>query len=230
MKQRYLYLYLVGLFTLLLLNAPEQCGNAYGHCRYGLWLFAYIFIPLFFGICFAIAKVTNRVIPTLNVRLTALTLFGLGILTVVAFYAILIFSGFGQMDPKSKTYNNAWAAAYRVSMYIQQHNSWPPSLDAVPQEDGKSFQTPTDAWKHPFQYQISDRGIVTFTSFGKDNKPGGTGDDADMSVSFYLERGDDGKLTLGEKEMRDAYPSLKGKSANDWLKHHRPPASVRKAP
>lgn len=123
------------------------------------------------------------------------------------------------ITPLESTYSSITVTARRISIYIRRHDAWPPSLDALPQEAGKGYQTATDAWGNPLQYQISHDGIVTFTSFGKDGKPGGSQDDADISVSFYLEW-DDGVPDLMYKDWRDAYSAPEKKRATDWLKTH----------
>jgi hypothetical protein len=44
-----------------------------------------------------------------------------------------------------------------------------------------------DSWGHLIRYGVDSNGMVTLSSYGKDNKPGGTGDDADM-VGVYPSR------------------------------------------
>jgi hypothetical protein len=49
-----------------------------------------------------------------------------------------------------------------------------------------------DCWGNPIRYSVDSNGMVTLSSYGKDNKPGGTGSDADY-VGVYPSRQSDGK-------------------------------------
>lgn len=42
-------------------------------------------------------------------------------------------------------------------------------------------QVPLDPWKHPYVYKREANGRFVVTSLGKDNKPGGTGEDQDYT-------------------------------------------------
>lgn len=43
-----------------------------------------------------------------------------------------------------------------------------------------------DAWNRPFLYQVNTSGIASITSLGKDGRPGGWGQDADLVWTFAL--------------------------------------------
>jgi general secretion pathway protein G len=47
----------------------------------------------------------------------------------------------------------------------------------------KSEKSLNDPWGHPLVYTIASDGSVSVTSLGADNKPGGSGVDADISQS-----------------------------------------------
>lgn len=80
----------------------------------------------------------------------------------------------------------------RVQLYAKANRVAPPSLDALPKRKGYANQI-TDGWHRPLHYRLASDGVITLTSLGKDGKPGGTGEDADISVS-YRSRRPDGSL------------------------------------
>jgi hypothetical protein len=80
----------------------------------------------------------------------------------------------------------------RISLYAQQNNDIPPSLDVLPRRSGYANQT-TDGWRRPLKYETTPDGIIRLTSLGKDGVPGGTGDDTDVSRAYYA-RCPDGSL------------------------------------
>jgi hypothetical protein len=66
-----------------------------------------------------------------------------------------------------------------------------------------------DCWGNPIRCRVDSNGMVTLTSFGKDNKPGGTGSDADY-VGVYPSRQSDGKWSAESVPWtQDPWDSLK---------------------
>ena len=61
-----------------------------------------------------------------------------------------------------------------------------PSADPVPQNwktGGYLDSLPKDPWGHPYQYaNPGTKGEIDIYSYGADNKPGGTGVDADIGI------------------------------------------------
>jgi hypothetical protein len=49
-----------------------------------------------------------------------------------------------------------------------------------------------DCWGNPIRYSVDSNGMVTLSSYGKDNKPGGTESDTDY-VGVYPSRQSDGR-------------------------------------
>jgi hypothetical protein len=85
----------------------------------------------------------------------------------------------------------------RIDIYARQTKKIPPSLDVLPKREGYANSI-TDGWNRPLLYRINEDGVITLTSLGKDGKVGGTGDDADISKSYYTEH-KDGSLWIGEE-------------------------------
>ena len=80
----------------------------------------------------------------------------------------------------------------RISLYAQQNNDIPPSLDILPKRSGYANQI-TDGWGRPLKYEFTPDGIIRLTSLGKDGVLGGTEDDTDVSMAYYT-RCPDGSL------------------------------------
>jgi hypothetical protein len=83
----------------------------------------------------------------------------------------------------------------RINIYAETNKAIPPSLDVLAKRDGYVNRT-TDGWNRPLQYRVTQDGIITLTSLGADGKPGGNGEDADISVSYRSKR-PDGSLWVG---------------------------------
>jgi hypothetical protein len=85
----------------------------------------------------------------------------------------------------------------RMNLYAQQHHSIPTSLDVLPKRTGYANRT-TDGWNRPFLFETSADGILTLKSFGKEGKPAGKGEEADISTSYQAMH-EDGTLWIGDE-------------------------------
>jgi hypothetical protein len=83
----------------------------------------------------------------------------------------------------------------RITIYAETNKSVPQSLDILPRRAGYANKT-TDGWNRPLQYDLSKDGIITLRSFGADGKPGGEGENEDISLSYHSKR-PDGSLWVG---------------------------------
>jgi hypothetical protein len=72
----------------------------------------------------------------------------------------------------------------RVLRYAKIHNSLPKSPRDLPEIPGK-ISGVQDAWGREILMSFEDA-KATLTSLGRDGKPGGTGEDADMTGAFPL--------------------------------------------
>jgi hypothetical protein len=89
-----------------------------------------------------------------------------------------------KIPPRSSTYSTIWVMKQRILRYAKQHNSLPKSPSDLPEIPGKISRV-HDAWGREILMSFAD-GKATLTSLGRDGKPGGTGEDADMSGVFPL--------------------------------------------
>jgi len=99
------------------------------------------------------------------------------------------------ITPVEMTYTAIGETFFRIHLYVKQNSVLPTSLDVLPKREGYSNRI-TDGWNRVLQYHIANDGVITLTSFGKDGKPGGTGDNTDISRSYYSKR-KDGSLWVG---------------------------------
>jgi len=85
--------------------------------------------------------------------------------------------------PASLTYGAIHMCKRRIQRYALEHNALPLALSETKEVKGY-YNSIKDAWGRPLIYSVDTNGLVTLASLGKDNKLGGTGDDADM-VGVY---------------------------------------------
>jgi hypothetical protein len=89
-----------------------------------------------------------------------------------------------KVPPRSSTHGTIWVMKQRILRYARLHNCLPKSLGDLPEIPGKIDRV-QDAWGRDIIMSFAD-GKGTLTSLGRDGKPGGTGDDADMTGVFPL--------------------------------------------
>ena len=93
-----------------------------------------------------------------------------------------------KVPPRSSTHGAIWVMKQRVLRYSRLHDSLPKSLNDLPEIPGKSSRN-QDAWGREILMSFAD-GKATLTSLGRDGKPGGSGEDADMTGVFLLKKED----------------------------------------
>jgi hypothetical protein len=83
----------------------------------------------------------------------------------------------------------------RIDIYAQSNRSLPTSLEMLPKREHYMNRT-TDGWGRSLLYSVSQDGIISLTSLGKDGVLGGQGEDADITEAYYTRR-TDGTLWAG---------------------------------
>lgn len=112
------------------------------------------------------------------------------------FLALAFLSGCtDKITPVEMTRTAMTETLARINIYAETNKAVAPSLDVLAKRDGYLNRT-TDGWNRPVQYRVAQDGIITLTSLGADGKPGGDGENADISVSYRSKR-PDGSLWVG---------------------------------
>jgi hypothetical protein len=101
-----------------------------------------------------------------------------------------------KISPREMTVTAIGASFARIHLYAKTNGELPQTIGDFPQRDGYANRT-QDGWGHELIYDISDTGVITLTSLGADQKPGGTDDNADISRS-YRSTDEDGRFIAGE--------------------------------
>ena len=121
----------------------------------------------------------------------------LSLLTVIAVY-FLIMSGccFHSISPQEMTHSTMTEIFYRAHLYAKEHKKIPYSFDVLPKRSGSENEI-IDGWDRELILKITDDKVMTLTSYGEDGKPGGSGDNSDISRSHWL-KNTDGTLWIGK--------------------------------
>jgi hypothetical protein len=114
------------------------------------------------------------------------------------------------IPPKAETITAMGETFVRIGLYAKQSNSISPSLAVLPKRNGYANQT-TDAWGRELKYEVTPDGVISLTSLGKDGKPGGQGDDADIRRAYFGKRSDGAlwatsEMWIVEAEIREKGP------------------------
>ena len=87
------------------------------------------------------------------------------------------------IPPKDFTVSTMWLTKRRILQFAYLHDKLPSNLSSLPVLEGYDNSL-LDGWGRPLHYQYDETFKVTLTSFGRDGRAGGTGDDADIIRSF----------------------------------------------
>jgi len=83
------------------------------------------------------------------------------------------------VDTRSRLF--FWAV--QIHDYVELNGKIPGKLSSIPKREGYDNSV-KDGWGRALLYSHDEDGTITITSYGKDGKPGGKGDNEDMSVSY----------------------------------------------
>jgi hypothetical protein len=109
--------------------------------------------------------------------------------------AAVAFCFVDRITPVEMTHTAMTETFVRISLYAETNKALPPSLDVLPKREGYANRR-SDGWKRPLQYSVTGNGVITLRSLGADGKPGGDGENADISQSYRSKR-PDGSLWVG---------------------------------
>jgi hypothetical protein len=116
--------------------------------------------------------------------------------STVALLAVICSCGCSdRITPREATQGAMMETFARIQLYAETNRSVPRSLSVLPRREGYANRT-TDGWHRELFYRIGEDGMLSLTSCGADGKAGGSGEDADISVS-YRSKKPDGTLWVG---------------------------------
>jgi hypothetical protein len=92
------------------------------------------------------------------------------------------------IPPKDNTRSAMTETSVRIGMYLEKNGHLPPDIKSLPIRPDHVNQT-DDAWHRPLLYSVEPGNTVVLKSLGADGKPGGTGDDEDLTQRYRIENG-----------------------------------------
>ena len=93
---------------------------------------------------------------------------------------------------EAATRTTMWVVKRRILLYARQNNQLPVDLAVIPVLPAYDDSI-SDAWGRPLHYQINENNtVVTLKSYGQDGLQGGSGQNADIVLSFATHRPDGG--------------------------------------
>jgi hypothetical protein len=98
------------------------------------------------------------------------------------FVAALLFVD--TVPPRSVTHTNMHMMKRRILRFASAHSALPTSVEQLPRIEGFANEV-TDGWGRLIRFRVEGND-VTLTSYGRDGKPGGDGEDADMVAVFRV--------------------------------------------
>jgi len=110
------------------------------------------------------------------------------IITCILLAAVLfiMFLSVDIATPRSNTRAAIGSIMYhRIPEYLKQHHQLPDRLADIPTVESYN-DCLTDGWGRDIMYFKNSDGTYTLLSYGKDGKPGGTGENADIQETFNV--------------------------------------------
>lgn len=102
------------------------------------------------------------------------------------------------IPPQNMTESALVFTYHRIQTFWNQHGRVPPKPAEMPDMEDRDCSM-KDGWGHELNWDSDGISRVRVWSLGRDEKPGGTGDDADMEVVF-----------VGKQKGQDDFPTIRG--------------------
>ena len=115
----------------------------------------------------------------------------------IAFVAVLCLAVFlaDVIPPRNLTRTRIGTLKRKILLFVSEFHRLPAGLAELPRPVDYNNKT-TDGWGNQIYHSYDTNGIVTLRSFGSDGRPGGTGDAADIQISFPTKGADGLPRTL----------------------------------
>ena len=90
-----------------------------------------------------------------------------------------------RISPESETYTSVTLIRNAINEFVAAYGRAPVDLQELARFN-PSVTTWKDGWRNPLIYRVDNSGVASLSSLGRDNRPGGAGQDADLLWSFAL--------------------------------------------
>lgn len=87
------------------------------------------------------------------------------------------------IPPASMTYSTLLVTHHRIESFWNRHGKVPAEPTELPDEPHRDCSL-TDGWGRELLWESDGTSRVKVSSLGRDGKPGGTGEDADLEIEF----------------------------------------------
>ena len=98
---------------------------------------------------------------------------------------LLIWCSVSSISPEDRTYTSVSMLRTAINSFVAANGCAPTNLDELISHEPR-VSTLKDGWGNPLIYQVTDSGVVSIASLGKDKKTGGSGPNADLVWRFAL--------------------------------------------
>lgn len=102
---------------------------------------------------------------------------------------IIIFIRTEVSPPRPNTITAMMILMHQMAEYLEVHGSIPENLSELPKRKGKNNQI-RDGWFRKIELIKQKDGLIALRSYGRDGKVGGTGGNADITMSFRVDGGE----------------------------------------
>jgi len=107
------------------------------------------------------------------------------------------------IPPQNNTENRLSLTFDRIQTYWNLHGRVPKGPSDLPDLPGRDCET-RDGWGRDFHWKSDGKRTVWVWSLGRDGQPGGSGEDADLVITFEGKRkGQEDSAVIMRRDMRE---------------------------
>ena len=111
------------------------------------------------------------------------------LVSVLALLIAILYVLVDIVPPVSMTVTVMEVTKEQILKYAKDMNVLPSGLSQLPLKKDKTNSL-NDGWGRSIRYEVDSNGIISLTSLGKDGRPGGEGNAADIICSFPAKQAD----------------------------------------
>ena len=107
------------------------------------------------------------------------------LIIVVLALVVIVWACVENVPPQTLTRGRMTLIENRIRDYAAAHHRLPDNLSELPKAADNRDDSIVDGWGRPIQYKKEGH-TVTLLSLGKDGRPGGNNQDADINATFTV--------------------------------------------